>query len=256
MSDNRGFYYAVAASLALHALVLFAFPELIDTARRAASIPPQIIARLMEPEPAPPVAVPAPPVQPRPPAPAEKKKRLKRKSPRQVISTPQPAPTPAAPSAPPPVVAEARRRSPHRRSLQSSRSERRSLRLSPAQPPESLSRDQYRLQLIDEARRHKRYPPLARENNWQGDVRVDVAIAANGRPTVTLKGSSGYDVLDRQALEMFAQARARAGAPCAAGARDVRPGGALGPACRPALRGKELSFGGAGSGVRPGGARG
>jgi protein TonB len=76
----------------------------------------------------------------------------------------------------------------------------------PAPPPESLSRDQYRLQLIDEARRHKRYPPLARENNWQGDVRVDVAVSANGRPTVTLKGSSGYEVLDRQALEMFAQA--------------------------------------------------
>jgi len=62
------------------------------------------------------------------------------------------------------------------------------------------------MQLIDEARRHKRYPPLARENNWQGDVRVGVAIAANGRPSVTLKGSSGYDVLDRQALEMFTQA--------------------------------------------------
>jgi TonB family protein len=93
----------------------------------------------------------------------------------------------------------------------------------PAPPPESLSRDQYRLQLIDEARRHKRYPPLARENNWQGDVRVDVAISANGRPTVTLKGSSGYEVLDRQALDMFAQA-----------ARSVP--------VPPALRGKEFSF--------------
>jgi TonB family protein len=76
----------------------------------------------------------------------------------------------------------------------------------PAEVPESLSRDQYRLQLIDEARRHKRYPPLARENNWQGDVLVAVVVGANGRPTVTLKGSSGYEVLDRQALEMFRQA--------------------------------------------------
>ena len=76
----------------------------------------------------------------------------------------------------------------------------------PAQPSETVSRDRYRLQLIDEARRHKRYPPLARENNWQGDVRVGVAVAASGRPTVTLKGSSGYEVLDRQALEMFANA--------------------------------------------------
>ncbi|HEX2333633.1 MAG TPA: energy transducer TonB [Burkholderiales bacterium] len=223
MSDNRGFYYAVAASLALHALVLFAFPELIDTARRAASIPPQIIARLMEPEPAPPVAVPAPPVQPRPPAPAEKKKVPEAKKPAPVISTPQPAPTPAAPSAPPPVVAEAPapQPAPPLAAVEPQRAPQPPPQ--PAQPPESLSRDQYRLQLIDEARRHKRYPPLARENNWQGDVRVDVAIGANGRPTVTLKGSSGYDVLDRQALEMFAQAARAVPVP-------------------PALRGKEFTL--------------
>jgi protein TonB len=223
VSDNRSFYYAMAASLALHALVLFAFPELIDTARRAASIPPQIIARLMEPEPAPPVAVPAPPVQPRPPAPAEKKKVPEAKKPAPVISTPQPAPTPAAPSAPPPVVAEAPapQPAPPVAAVEPQRAPQ--PQPQPAQPPESLSRDQYRLQLIDEARRHKRYPPLARENNWQGDVRVDVAIGANGRPTVTLKGSSGYDVLDRQALEMFAQAARAVPVP-------------------PALRGKEFTL--------------
>jgi periplasmic protein TonB len=224
VSDNRSFYYAMAASLALHALVLFAFPELVDTARRAASIPPQIIARLMEPEPAPPVAVPAPPVQPRPPALAEKKKvREAKKKPAPVISTPQPAPTPAAPSAPPPVVAEAQapQPAPPLAAVEPQRAPQPPPQ--PAQPPESLSRDQYRLQLIDEARRHKRYPPLARENNWQGDVRVYVAIGANGRPTVTLKGSSGYDVLDRQALEMFAQAARAVPVP-------------------PALRGKEFTL--------------
>jgi len=105
-------------------------------------------------------------------------------------------PSPPVPVAPPSVAAvEPQPASPPRSPAQQ-----------PAPAPESLSRDQYRVQLIDEARRHKRYPPLARENNWQGDVRVGVAIAANGRPSVTLKGSSGYEVLDRQALEMFAQA--------------------------------------------------
>jgi protein TonB len=75
-----------------------------------------------------------------------------------------------------------------------------------AEPPETLSRDQYRLQLIGEARRHKRYPPLARENNWQGDVLVVVTVGANGRASVSVKAGSGYEVLDRQALEMFGQA--------------------------------------------------
>lgn len=220
MDDSRAFHYALAASLALHALLLVAFPDLADTARRAASIPPQIIARLMEPEPAPPVPVPAPPVQaPTPPVPPEKKKAPAAEKPAPVISTPHPAPTPSVPAvadpvpAPPPPPLAAMEPKPATPAPAPQ----------PAQPPESLSRDQYRLQLIDEARRHKRYPPLARENNWQGDVRVDVAISANGRPTVTLKGSSGYEVLDRQALDMFAQA-----------ARSVP--------VPPALRGKEFSF--------------
>jgi protein TonB len=151
--------------------------------------------------------------------PPEKKKAPAAEKPAPVISTPHPAPTPSVPAvadpvpAPPPPPLAAMEPKPATPAPAPQ----------PAQPPESLSRDQYRLQLIDEARRHKRYPPLARENNWQGDVRVDVAISANGRPTVTLKGSSGYEVLDRQALDMFAQA-----------ARSIP--------VPPALRGKEFSF--------------
>jgi protein TonB len=202
VTDNRGLPYAIAASVALHALMLFTVPDLVDTARRAASIPPQIIARLMEPEPLAPV--PAPPMLgPTPPAPPEKKKAAAAKKPAPVVSTLQPVPAPSIPApTSPPVVAEAPSPQPAPPPIAAFQSQ----PPQPAPPPESLSRDQYRLQLIDEARRHKRYPPLARENNWQGDVRVDVAVSANGRPTVTLKGSSGYEVLDRQALEMFAQA--------------------------------------------------
>ena len=214
---NRAFHYAVLASLALHALLLFAFPDFIDSARRMASLPPQIIARLMAPEPAPAPVVPVEPVRREAPPPKKAAKPAPPEAPPEappapkpapVLSTPQPAPVPAppvqaaAPPAPPspPVAALEPQPQPQSASPPQASSP------PPAQAPESLSRDQYRLQLIDEARRHKRYPPLARENNWQGDVRVGVAIAANGRPSVTLKGSSGYEVLDRQALEMFAQA--------------------------------------------------
>lgn len=220
---NRTFHYAVLASLALHAALLFTLPDIVDTARRAASIPPQIIARLMEPEPAPP-----PPVAPVEPPRREAPPPKKAPKPPPVLSAPQrtPEPAPPAPAAeaepppatpsPPVATVEAQPASP-----------------SPApsgpvvqqsqQAPEALSRDQYRVQLIDEARRHKRYPPLARENNWQGDVRVGVAVAANGRPTVTLRGSSGHEVLDRQALEMFTQAARAVPVP-------------------PALRGKEFAL--------------
>ena len=71
---------------------------------------------------------------------------------------------------------------------------------------QALSPDQYRLQLIDEARRHKRYPAFARENNWRGEVLVALTLGAGGRASVSLKASSGYEALDRQALEMLEQA--------------------------------------------------
>jgi protein TonB len=208
VSDNRAFGYAIAASLGLHALLLFALPELVDTARRAASIPPQIIARLMAPEP-----VPVPPVEQAAPSPPLEKKAAKpRPAPKMSVERPAARAEPPAPPAParvapapvpaPPVAAVEPRPVPAPPAQATAPQS----QPAPSPAPDVLSRDQYRVQLIDEARRHKRYPPLARENNWQGDVRVGIAVAANGRPTVTLKGSSGYDVLDRQALEMFTQA--------------------------------------------------
>jgi len=76
----------------------------------------------------------------------------------------------------------------------------------PRPTPPALSPDQYRLQLIDEARRHKRYPPFARENRWRGEVLVALTLGAGGRASVSLRASSGYEVLDRQALEMLERA--------------------------------------------------
>jgi periplasmic protein TonB len=206
VADNRAFHSAILASLALHALALFAFPDFIDTARRAVSLPPQIIARLMEPEPV------APPVETPPPAPPVKKKesappKLVKPVPESATrpapisdAEPEPPVTEPQPVSPPPVASVAPVPAPV-----------------PAAPrtevSESLSRDQYRIELMAEAARHARtrypprgYPPLARENNWEGDVRVGVAVSANGRASITLKGSSGYEVLDQQALDSFRQA--------------------------------------------------
>lgn len=205
VADRRpghALHYAILASLALHAAALLVFPDLIDSARQAVGSPPPLVARLLEPEPAPaPVPVPAPPpLKPEPRvvqrvAPVEKKTpappRMTKPAPEATVQAapePQPAPPVEAPPAPPPLAPPVAAAKPS------------------MEPPETLSRDQYRLQLIGEARRHKRYPPLARENNWQGDVLVAVSVGANGQASVDLKASSGHEVLDRQALQMFAQA--------------------------------------------------
>jgi len=228
--QNRPFHYALLASIALHAVLLFTFDN--PERARAVRFPPPIIARLIEPEPAAPPAAaaetpPAAPLQkPEPPKVAAAKRAPERT--REPIRTPaQQAPAP--PSKPEPAASTAEAGASQNAAAEPELAPPSIASVQPgsaaaapsAEAPESLSRDQYRLQLVDEARRHKRYPPLARENNWQGDVLVAVVVGANGRPTVTLKGSSGYEVLDRQALEMFRQA-----------ARAV--------AVPPALRGKEF----------------
>ena len=67
---------------------------------------------------------------------------------------------------------------------------------------------QYRLQLISAARKYKRYPRVAMDNNWEGDVVVRMVIGANGMiSALSIKTSSGHEVLDQQALEMFKRAK-------------------------------------------------
>lgn len=223
-NHNRAFHYAVLASLALHALLLFGLQNLPDPARRAVRFPPPIVARLIDPEPVPapvqalngnevPRAKPAAPRVSRPESAQQSKPAPAVPAP-QFTAAPS-TPTPPAESAsssvasePPPLASvEPRPASP----------------APSAEAPESLSRDQYRVELIDEARRYKRYPPLARENNWEGGVLVGVVIGANGRASVSVKASSGHEVLDRQALEMFRQAARAVPIP-------------------PALRGKEFAL--------------
>lgn len=62
----------------------------------------------------------------------------------------------------------------------------------------------YRLALAIQARRFKRYPAQAQAQAWAGTAEVRLALAAGGRPEgATLTKSSGYEVLDRAALEMM-----------------------------------------------------
>ena len=67
---------------------------------------------------------------------------------------------------------------------------------------------QYRLQIISAARKYKRYPRVAMDNNWEGDVVVRMVIGANGMiSALSIKTSSGHEVLDQQALDMFKKAK-------------------------------------------------
>ena len=219
---NRVFYCATLASLALHVLLLFGLPDLISTAREAASLPPKIIARLMAPEPVP---VPAPPAQPAPEAvpatPPKKKKpatppvaKSVPERPVQVEPSPAPAaePVPAAPPQPPQPAADTVAAAP-----------------ASAAPPvasvqafEEQSADRYRMELIAALARMIKdsYPPQARDNNWEGDVLLGIVVRANGNVSITVKRGSRFGVLDQGAVAALRRATREVPVP-------------------PALRGKE-----------------
>ena len=212
-NDARAFHYALLASILLHALLLQLFAQPREAWRPVEQAP--LIARLVEP----PVPVSAPAVEEQPapapqkPAPAARRRPAPLAKPQAPLPAPEPepatqspaeqasledrvaqnpahveqplpTPAPSAPPAPAPVAqAEPVRES----------------------DPKLLAN--YRLEIIQLARQFKRYPPVARENNWEGRAEVRLSFAPGGRrPSIDLLKSSGYPILDRQAIDTMSKA--------------------------------------------------
>ena len=130
--------------------------------------------------------VPAPP-SPSPPAPVA------------AVAPPAPAAAPPAPAAAPPAAPK-------------------------VEDTTAQTADQYRLQLIDAARRIKdrsRYPPQAWENHWEGDVVLGISLRPDGRHSIVLKRSSRYEVLDQQAVQILGQALRELPPPAALRGKDL-----------------------------------
>ena len=67
---------------------------------------------------------------------------------------------------------------------------------------------QYRIDLAGAARRYRSYPALARSRGWEGLAELTVS-AGSGGATVRLARSSGYPLLDDQAVDMLTRAVAQ-----------------------------------------------
>jgi protein TonB len=77
---------------------------------------------------------------------------------------------------------------------------------SEASDPATLG--QYRIALITAAKRYKRYPRVAIDNNWEGQTDIRMVIGADGGiASMSIRKPSGYEVLDQQALEMIRKAK-------------------------------------------------
>lgn len=219
---NRAFKQALLASLALHAALLATFPDLRPAMTQAVESVP-IIARLLDL----PVAPPPPAPEPQP-APKKKAARV------EPVVRPKPEPTPAplalpaptaqsvpvAPEPPAPTVTSEPVAAPPQPAPPAPQA---TASAASAPAVEARSADQYRLELIATANRIKdrmRYPPQAKENSWEGDVLLGVVVSASGRASITIKRSSQYEVLDRQAVEILRLAAREVAVPPAMQGRE------------------------------------
>ncbi len=97
---------------------------------------------------------------------------------------------------------------------------------SAAPPGASVDADvlsHYRLQLIGAARRYKRYPRAAIDNQWEGAAEIAMLVDADGRiRNMTISRSSGHELLDREAIDMFRKAKPLVPIPPALRGREFR----------------------------------
>jgi len=205
--DDRTFHYAIAASLVLHALLLFAVPGL-----REKSVPDKpgvLVAHIVEP----PRAAPPQPEVARPPEPP--KPRVEPIKPPPVHKPSPIAERPVEPTQPPvaeaaPPSAEPAPAAPPNAvpgSLTRTEPSPSSAAPAPVDADAGSLRD-YERRLRIEAGRFIRYPRVAHDNNWVGTAEVSMVVGANGLiRSITVKTSSGYKVLDDQALDMARRAK-------------------------------------------------
>ena len=212
--ENRALKYAIAASIVLHGALLFGVSQR-DRARPGESQMPSILARLVD-SPAPlPAAEP-----PRRSAPVKPPPQIKPAAPKRLV---QPTPAPTAEPAAEPAVEEAPIAEPQTEpgpelalpqeakpgnpvgaetAMAAS-----APAAAPADDPGSL--EKYRLQLKLVAAKYKRYPRMATDNNWKGVVALRMVVAPTGQvASLSVTKTSGHDVLDQQAQEMFRSAAA------------------------------------------------
>jgi len=203
----RALGIALAASILLHALLFVVLPRARELSALLPPDPLPLIARLVgeappaKPEPVPEVPKPAPRapertrVLQRAPEPASVAVPTLAPSP---LGAPAPAPAPQAAAAPAVAPAPAT--------------------ASPAPEPPALdvaAIERFRSGVMLAAR-DKIYPIKAVDNGWEGEVHLRMSIGADGRiAALRVVRSSGHEVLDRQALEMFEQAKPRVAIPAA-----------------------------------------
>jgi protein TonB len=221
---DRALAYALLASVALHAVLMFALHAPRFPARPSGESEPPLVAYLVPARAAPakapqPAATPPRPesktisiapehVQARHRAPASPK-RHRVETPKRSEATIRTASESATPpSARPSDRVLPAAQAPQAAALAPGEAAPGPAASAAASADRAAALEQYRRALIAEARRYRDYPLVALDKGWRGKVDVRMAVAADGAlASLGVNRGSGHEVLDRQALEMIRKAK-------------------------------------------------
>ncbi|WP_238525763.1 energy transducer TonB [Methylovorus glucosotrophus] len=212
--------WALIISIAVHAILIWQLPnlkfdsppepqvlqiELATPVKKQEETPAEAPAPAPEPPKPEPVVKPEVKPQPKPvikPSPEVAPPPVERKpdpSPPVMTTTPQPE-APKAETAPAPAPVAAAQPAP----------------AAPAEPPKVAATSQQDLDaaknefgnsVFNVLAKYKKYPNIARRNNMQGTPVLELELDAQGHIiNGRIKQSGGYEVLDRQVLDMYRQA--------------------------------------------------
>lgn len=212
--DDRNLAWGLVLSIVVHGVAL-TLVQWLDTQEQ----PPVLFEVKLQPPPPPPeppkVVTPQPKPEPQP-EPKPRPKPEPRLEPKPQPLTPEPRPEPESPRVetppppPPPVMTAA------------PRVEEPPVRVIPVPPPPppeppkpvgptqqelDQARGLYSGMLSREFAKHRQYPRMAQMRNWQGTVQVRLEVNATGQILASqISESSGFEVLDKQALDMVKKA--------------------------------------------------
>lgn len=207
IGPRRPLVLALLVSLVLHGLVLYALPILKESIRAPAR---PLTARLAKPVPPEPARV--EPAPQRPPQPPPRPGPVTKSAPR--LAAPAPVTVAPAPSVEPERKATEPALVVPAQEVEAATQSAPQPAAAAASGPDPGSVARFRLELMEIARRYKRYPRIAQDNNWEGRVELRIAFAENGSiASLTVKKGAGRAVLDDAAQGMIRSAQAQAAIP-------------------------------------------
>jgi protein TonB len=210
ITHSNTLLWAIIGSLLLHGLLALVIPDMrLDEVKTPDILEVELVKK---PEPPPPVVTPEP-VQPQPKIiqPKPLPKPIAKPLPAPVVEKIEPVVEQPTLAPPPDVIAVAPKAevTPPAHTVQTP------VPVKPEPTPPTVNqadiddaRGRYGNALWNAISKHKKYPKIAQMRGWEGEATVELLLDGSGKiKSKKIIQSSGYEALDKQALEMVEKAQ-------------------------------------------------